>query len=289
MALKLRPAEWLLAGYAGIVIAVAIARMPSYPATVWVAVAHALVLVLIGLLAIAPERNALGRALRAGAPLCVLLALYGGLDLLSASGAKATHDGLVRGWELALFGSEVSREWWRAAPSVFWSTVLHAVYFSYYLVVPTPIVWFLAKGRRDEVDRSMFAILATFVLCYLCFIFAPVAGPYYEYPRPDPAFLANWPARTVYAVLSSGSAYGAAFPSSHVAATWVAAAVGARGSRALGGLLAAIAALLTVGVVYCQMHYAVDALAGVLTAVLALGVTALVFRSGPPADFARAS
>src|SRR5690606_5907193 len=106
--------------------------------------------------------------------------------------------------------------------------------------------------------------MTTFVICYLFFIFMPVAGPYYEFPRPAPWFTDNWAAQLVYRTLASGSSYGAAFPSSHVAATVAAMGAAARGSRSLGQVLAVPTALLTVAVVYCQMHYAVDAIAGLL-------------------------
>jgi membrane-associated phospholipid phosphatase len=47
-------------------------------------------------------------------------------------------------------------------------------------------------------------------------------------------------------------------------------------SRRLGAMLAVATALLTVSVVYCQMHYAVDALAGLAVGALAavIGMTA---------------
>ncbi len=93
------------------------------------------------------------------------------------------------------------------------------------------------------------AEVTTFVLCYLIFIFFPVAGPYYEFPRPALEFLDN----------------GAAFPSSHVAGVCAAVIACTMGSRAV---LAVPGLLLTGGVVYCQMHYAVDALAGILIGVV---------------------
>ena len=63
-------------------------------------------------------------------------------------------------------------------------------------------------------------------------------------PSTSGMFVANLPARWVYAALSGGSAFGAAFPSSHVAAT-VAATIGAwRGSRRLGMILAVPTGLL---------------------------------------------
>lgn len=263
--MKPRPSEWLLAGYAVIVIATGWARADRYPAAGWAVVAHLLLLALLVLFQ-SPRLGRAGRILRDAAPFVLLLALYGALDLLSGFGAEATHDPLIRQWERGLFGQEISREWWHRAPSPFWSSVLHAAYFAYYFVIPVPIL--LAMFRRDEprLVFASFALMATFVVCYLGFIFFPVAGPYYEYPRPAAWFTANLAAKAVYGVLAGGSSYGAAFPSSHVAATWVAAAVTWPMSRRWGAGLMVAAALLTVGVVYCQMHYGVDAVAGLAVA-----------------------
>ncbi|MEA2724261.1 MAG: hypothetical protein QOH59_2032, partial [Gemmatimonadales bacterium] len=86
--------------------------------------------------------------------------------------------------------------------------------------------------------------------------------PYYEFPRPAPWFTSNLPAQLTYEALAGGSSYGAAFPSSHVAAAVAATLAAARSSGRLGLLLLIPTLLLTIGVVYCQMHYGVDALGG---------------------------
>ena len=138
--------------------------------------------------------------------------------MLNAGGIRV-HDGLVQRWELGVFGSQASRTWWQAAPSGFWSTVLHGAYFSYYFIVSIPAFYFLVRGDVVAVRRFVLAVMATFVVCYLAFIFFPVAGPYYMFPRPSAWFLDNPAARLVYQTLAQGSSYGAAFPSSHVAAT----------------------------------------------------------------------
>jgi len=263
MALKLRPVEWVVGGYAMIVIPVAIARSAEWPDLSWVALAHLMVLVLLGLLTRAgPGR--LGELLRDGTPLVLLLALYGALDALNGHGARPTHDSTIQAVERALFGGQPSRDWWRASPSRLWSTVFHAAYCAYYVLVPLPLV--LATWKRDleARRRATFAILTAFLACYLWFVFYPVAGPYYEFARPDGDFVANPAARLVYGVLGQASSYGAAFPSSHVAGTW--AAVASVSIASWRWPLALIACALTVGVVYCQMHYAVDAIAGLLVA-----------------------
>ena len=263
--MTLRPVDRVILLYIAVVTVVALARLPENPGVAGVLVANALVVTLVFLVN-RPGLGPLGRGFADLYPLFILLALYGALDLLAGHGAVVTHDALVQRWEAAIFGEQVSREWWHRAPSEFWSTLLHAVYFSYYLVIPAGPLYLLWKGDHKNLRRVVLAEVVTFLVCYLVFIFFPVAGPYYEFPRPSATFLDNWAARLVYEVLSEGSAYGAAFPSSHVAGMITASVLSARGSRPLGLVLGMPTVLLTVGVVYCQMHYGVDVLGGALVA-----------------------
>lgn len=262
--MRLRPVDRVLLGYVVATSVVAAARLASTPSAMWVLVANALVILLIALARHAGEASWLAELY----PVCILLALYGALDLLAGNGRVTTHDEIVQRWEAAIFGGQISRDWWQRAPSSLWSTLLHGAYFSYYLVIPAGPLWFLWKRDRRNLRRVVLAEITTFMLCYLIFIFFPVAGPYYEFPRPSPEFLDNGAARLVYGILAKGSAYGAAFPSSHVAGVIAAIIASARGSRALAAVLAVPGLLLTVGVVYCQMHYGVDAVAGVVLGIV---------------------
>jgi membrane-associated phospholipid phosphatase len=266
---RFRAVDLLLAAYGVLVAMVALTR--GYPGTTSVAVAHALIVPLVWLVTW-PGLGPVGRTLREIYPIVLLVGLYSALDVLSGGGAGGNHDVLVQRWELAVFGEQLSRTWWQRLPSPFWSTLLHASYFAYYVILVAPALWF--AWRRDVVAlrRFVFMVMTTFVVCYLFFIFLPVAGPYYEFPRPAGWFTDNWAARLVYQTLASGSSYGAAFPSSHVAATVAAMGAAARGSPQAGRLLAVPTVLLTIAVVYCQMHYAVDAIAGLAVgAAVAIG------------------
>ncbi len=282
-----RPAERGLLAYLGIILVVGVVRLPQQSAIAWVIAAHALCGALV-LLAARPDLGKIGRTIRELYPLLLLGALYPALDILNNFGAVSTHDAAVRGWEQMLFGLQLSRSWWQSAPSIFWSTVFHAAYFAYYPIIVVPLIYFVARGDLVSARRTTLWVLCTFLLCYLAFLFYPVAGPYYEFPRPPAWFVANLPARLVYATLARGSAYGAAFPSSHVAATLVATAAAFHGSRALGVVLMVPAALLTLGVVYCQMHYGVDALAGIVLAAAVVMVGSwLEKHRGPDRDVSR--
>ena len=263
----------MLAGY-GVLVALYAATRLHQSGMPLVLLAHLAVPLLAWLLARAPLTTTT-RVLRGIYPLLLLSGLYSAIDVFNRFGAAPTWDHQIQAVEQWIFGMQPSRDWWRSHPSAFWSAVLHASYLSYYLIVTTPVIVFLVQRRGDAVERYLNGLLATYLVCYLFYLFLPVAGPYYEFPRPAGMFIANLPARLVYSALSGGSAFGAAFPSSHVAAT-VAAVIGTwRFSRGLALTLAVPTALLTVGVVYCQMHYAVDAGAGLaLGAMVALRVTA---------------
>lgn len=264
---RFRAVDLLLFGFLALASIVALVRLPTRPQALWALVAYAGIATLILLVTWRPGLGIVGRAVREVYPLLLLIPLYSSLDLLNGVGQVRVHDLAVRHWEELLFGAQVSRTWWQAQGSVFWSTVFHAAYFSYYIIIPLPLAWFSATGDLASLRRSVLIIFSTFLVCYAWFLLFPVAGPYYEFPRPEPWFTANPPARLVYATLATGSSYGAAFPSSHVAATVAAALSGWLGSRRLGIILTIPTILLTIGVVYAQMHYAVDAVAGVVVGV----------------------
>ena len=275
----LRRVEYVLAGYLLITGVVAVVRLPAQPSCRWVLLANALYAVLLALFARA-RLGRVGLALREIHPLLVLTALYGAIDILNEFGAVPTHDRRIMLADQALFGGQISREWWLNHPSRFWSTVLHGSYFAYYPIVLLPVLYFLASGRLVACRRSVLWLMVTFLSCYLIYLFFPVAGPYYEFPRPTGVMVDNPMARLVYAVLARGSSFGAAFPSSHVAAALVATGAAFVGSRRVGWMLIGPAVLLCVGVVYCQMHYGSDTLAGVALAALVVAGGAVGERKG---------
>jgi membrane-associated phospholipid phosphatase len=257
-----RVVDRVIAIYGFIVAAIALTRLHQTGVPLILA-AHLALPGLAWLVVHAPRSRTM-RIVRGVYPIVVLSALYSAIDVLNGFGAAATWDRLVQSWDFAIFGMQPSRDWWRAHPSVFWSTVFHAAYLSYYLVIATPVIVFLAVRRDRQLDQYLNGLVAAYLACYVFYLLMPVAGPYYEFARPTGAFVANLPARLVYRTLQRGSAFGAAFPSSHVAAT-VAATIGAwRGSRKLGLMLAVPTTLIVVGVVYSQMHYAVDSAAGLI-------------------------
>jgi membrane-associated phospholipid phosphatase len=194
-------------------------------------------------------------------PLLLAGGLYTQVGLVNAA-RGVSHDALVQSWEEALFSGQPSLEWIRAWPYPAWSALMHGAYLSFYaILVAAPLGPWLA-GRRAAARETLRLTMTAFYLCYALFLFFPVAGPRYLFPPADNAATAVPLAALTHRLLERGSAWGTAFPSSHVAAALVAAACALRGLPPLGAVLLPLALLMSLATVYGQLHYAVDALAG---------------------------
>jgi membrane-associated phospholipid phosphatase len=145
-----------------------------------------------------------------------------------------------------------------------WGGRKRRVYFGYYLILAVPALFFLLSGNWTAFRRFTRNVVCTFCVCFVIFVLYPVAGPYYVFARPSGLMVDNLPAHLVYAALASGSSFGAAFPSSHVAATTASGLATFKGNRTLGWILLVPVILMPIATVYTQMHYALDAIAGIV-------------------------
>lgn len=209
-------------------------------------------------------------------PLVLTVVLYGAIGTLNAA-SGVLHDGRIQAWEQTIFGGQPSMAWIRAVPSPAFSTLMHAAYLSYYLILTTGPLALWYSGRRNEARRTVLACMATFFACYGVFLLFPVAGPRYVFPLATNDATAIGIARFTQRLLEGGSAIGTAFPSSHVAASAALSVQTFLGWPRLGAPLVAASVLLTLATVYCQFHYATDALAGAVLAAAVLALSQTLF------------
>jgi hypothetical protein len=263
--------RWTL-GYVAFAAAAIFARTPRHPDLLPMLAAN-LLLAAVALAAPAARRRG-GAAGFLGDfyPLLADLALYGELGLVN-SAAGVSHDAVVQRWEEALLGGQVSRAWIRAWPSPCLSWVLHLGYLSYYPILGAAPLGLWLSGRRDAARRTLLLMMVGFYVCYAISLTFPVAGPRYVFPLARNAAAAVPPAVLTQRLLDGAAAWGTAFPSSHVAVSMLAALSALREWRPLGVTLLPPAILLTLGTVYGQLHYGVDALAG-------LAIAAAVYAGG---------
>ncbi len=266
--------DWWTLGYvavASVALVVALAGGTVIPYWPYLVGAHAL---LIGLVLLAPQARAtgpVGRFLGDWYPMLLLAALYAEIGVLTLD-AGLQNDLAVQKLETAMFGSQISYRWIREMPAPWLSAVLHLCYLAYYpILYGAPIgLWF--SGRRDAARHTILGVMVTFYLCYVVFLFYPVAGPRYAFALAQNPATDIGLARFTQWLLDHGDSMGAAFPSSHVAAAVVATGFALRYWRPLGlGLLVPTVGLV-LAVVYGQFHYGVDALSGLLLAGVMLAV-----------------
>ncbi|HET8645995.1 MAG TPA: phosphatase PAP2 family protein, partial [Vicinamibacteria bacterium] len=197
--------------------------------------------------------------------LILAVVIYTAIGVLNRA-AGVSHDLTVQAWEEALFRGQPSLDWIRAPDWAWLSWPMHLAYLSYYFILAGAPLGLLLAGRRQEAAAAATLIMCAFYVCYAIFAFFPVAGPRYAFTLARNAATANAAAQFTQTLLNSAGAWGTAFPSSHVAAAITAGLCAWRGWRPLGAVLLPAAVLMTLGTVYGQFHYAVDALAGVLVA-----------------------
>lgn len=207
--------------------------------------------------------------------------MYTAVGVLNRA-AAVSHDLTVQAWEEALFGAQPSLDWIRSASWTWLSWPMHLAYLSYYFIVAGAPLGLLLLGRRREAAGAATLIMAAFYVCYSIFAFFPVAGPRYAFTLARNAATANAAARLTQDLLNSASAWGTAFPSSHVAAAVTAGLAAWSGWRPLGAVLVPLALLMTLGTVYGQFHYAVDALAGLLVAAAVFLARGWILGAQPP-------
>lgn len=203
----------------------------------------------------------------------VIPALYTELAILNVSVWRGQYfDDVVIAWEQSIFGGQPSRELAQTWPWLPLSEFLHFSYLAYYLIIYGPPLYLYLRGRRDAHQMAVFTLMLTFFAHYIFFIYFPVSGPRYLYPAPDGEISRGFFYGLTHQLLESGSARGAAFPSSHVGVSFAQAAFVSTLSRRWGAILIFFSSALALGAVYGGFHYATDAIAGLVYGVILFAI-----------------
>lgn len=195
--------------------------------------------------------------------------------------------------EQQLFGCQPALLFSQACTSAWWSELMHLGYSCYFILIALVVVWFIIY-RYEHFYRATFILLTSFFIYYITYLFLPVAGPQYYYlavgtndiahgifPNIHDYFathqqmstLPGWDGGFFYHMVEEAHAAGerptAAFPSSHVGVSTILLLLAWKNhNKRLFFILLPFYTLLCISTVYIKAHYAIDVLAGWISAIL---------------------
>lgn len=177
---------------------------------------------------------------------------------------------LVVGLDMAIFGVHPTI-WFERLASLWLSEVMVFFLLAYFFVGAVGAGVLYAQKRKEEFYALGFNVVLAYFLCYFLFLFFPAEGPWVIMKDLQTRKLVGGMlTRFYYSLEISGSIKGGCFPSSHVAGAFVVALSMFKYNRKLSSVLLLVAAGVAVAVVYARYHHAVDSIAGILIAVLAV-------------------
>lgn len=207
-------------------------------------------------------------------------------------------------WEQTLFGCQPALLFSKALPWAVVSELMDMGYAAYYPMIVV-VVMFYFFCHYEEYERAAFVVLTSFFIYYVMFILVPVTGPtfyynavglsdishgvfpnlhdYFNYYRdclPSPGYKDGIFYQLVEQAKAAGERPTAAFPSSHVGvSTVLMLLVWHAKNRRLLYILLPFYILLCLATVYIQAHYAIDAIAGLVSgAAIYAGLMAVTKR-----------
>lgn len=196
--------------------------------------------------------------------LIIIPALYTELAILNVAVFNGHYfDSIILEWEQLFFG-QPSRTLAQQFPYPVLSEYLHFAYISYYLIIYGPPLYLYLRGRREDQQHAAFNLMLAFFAHYIFFIYFPVQGPRYLFAAPSGPISGGLFYRLAHKLLETGSARGAAFPSSHVGVSIAQSAFAFITIPRIAPLVLVLTLSLALGAIYGGFHYATDAVCGLL-------------------------
>ena len=202
-------------------------------------------------------------------------------------------DHIFAGWEQNLFGCQPALLFAKALPWAVVSELMSMGYFMYYPMIAL-VTFYYFFCRYYEAERAVFVMLSSFFIYYLIYIYVPVVGPTFYFDAvgiseitkgifpalgdyfnthtnclPTPGYTDGIFYQLVEDAKNAGERPTAAFPSSHVGVSTICMLlVWHAGNRKMLYVILPFYIFLCLATVYIQAHYLIDAIAGLISAVV---------------------
>ncbi len=202
------------------------------------------------------------KLLRDWYPLIIVTFFYEETGYLNQIVFKGFWDKFIFFFEKQVFGFDLGLKLYLKFNNIFLNELMYLSYFSYYLIIP--ILGFLIyKNNRKMFHIFLFSIMLTYYICYICYIFIPIAGPFeYEHIKINGIIFD----KIIHFFYKHGELPGSAMPSSHVAIALIV-LIYSKLTNNYFYIFLIIFILLTISTIYLRYHYFLDVEAGILTGI----------------------
>jgi membrane-associated phospholipid phosphatase len=262
----------------GLLVTVFAERIPHWW---WYPLTHLMLILALGifLLKIPPRPTGWVLFIRWWYPALLIPPIFSELQSLVHPINPGDIDAQLIALDWALFG--VHPTVWLERVTVPWLTeYMQLAYATFYFLPFALCAPLYRQGQFMAFRVSLCALLLTYYVSYLLYFVTPAMGPrFYLAEYQTLPLVGLWLTAPLQAILDGLEGIQRdAFPSGHTAIALIVLAMAARDQRHRFYPLLGVTVSLVISTVYLRYHYVIDVIAGVILAVVCLGVTCWLYR-----------
>ncbi len=213
------------------------------------------------------------KLLRDWYPLIIVSFLYKETGYLNQMIFKGFWDIFIATLEFKLFGYDFGFLLLSKFYNVVINEIMYFSYFSYYIMIP--ILGFLIYFKdRVMFHKFLFSIMFTYYVCYILYIFIPIAGPFEMEQIKIKGFIFD---KIIHFFYKHGELPGSAMPSSHVAIALIV-LIYSKITKNFFKIFLMAFLCLSISTMYLRYHYFLDVEAGIITGIVCYYLSCLIMK-----------
>ncbi|MDD7913058.1 phosphatase PAP2 family protein [Polaribacter ponticola] len=182
--------------------------------------------------------------------------------------------------DFQLFGFQPSIKFSEHFSQPFFSELMYLGYFSLYILIISFVFISYIKLKKDS-EELFFKLAASMLLFYLFFCFFPAAGPQFYFESPKKELPTAFVFDKIMHLIQKAEQPTGAFPSSHVGISLIILVLFRKRVSNYFKIAFPFVILLILSTVYIKAHYAVDAIAGIISVPIVLFISNLLYKKIP--------
>lgn len=179
-----------------------------------------------------------------------------------------------------LFGFQPSVQFSKYFSSPIFSELMYIGYFSLYIFIISFVLITFFKLKK-EAEELYFKLAASMLLFYLFFCFFPAAGPQFYFSSPEKDLPTAFLFDKIMHFLQQAEQPTGAFPSSHVGISLIIVILFKNRIANYFKIAFPFLILLILSTVYIKAHYAIDAIAGIISVPIVLYISNYLYKKIP--------